>query len=82
MTQPQRSKPIRHMRCPECGRVSSVPEWVARPICVHAWLDCGPEIWNGDDSDGDGHSIEVSASEKWREPGPGTWTEMEACCVV
>jgi hypothetical protein len=37
----------RTLICPECGRVSSVAEWVERPICVHAWDNGTPEIWDG-----------------------------------
>lgn len=67
----------RIMRCPECGRVSSVAEWVARPICVHAWEGGGtPEIWDGNDANGEGRPIEWSPNEKYRTPGPDTWSEM------
>lgn len=62
--------------CPECGRVASVPEWCKRPICVHAWDGCAPEIWDGDDTDGEGHPVEQSPTEAWRTPGPRTWTAM------
>lgn len=65
------------MRCPECGRVASVPEWCKRPICVHAWDGCGPEIWDGDDSGADGGPVETSPNKEWRSPGPATWTAME-----
>lgn len=65
------------MRCPSCGRVSSVAPWYTRPICVHAWDSGTPEIWDGDDTDGDGRAIEQSPNEDWRTPGPRTWTEME-----
>lgn len=65
----------RIMRCPECGRVSSVAPWIARPICVHSW-DAGiPEIWDGDETSSGG-PIEFSRNEEWRTPGPKTWTEM------
>lgn len=67
---------MRHLRCPECGRVASVPEWCARPICVHAWDNNTPEVWDGDDRDGEGRPIEWSPNEKFRTPGPDTWAEM------
>lgn len=67
---------MRHLRCPECGRIASVPEWCSRPICVHAWAGCAPEIWDGDDRDGEGHPIEWSPNEAFRSSGPETWTAM------
>lgn len=63
-------------RCPECGRVASVAPWVARPICVHSWSDGTPEVWDGDDDNGEGRAIEQAPNEKFRTPGPDTWTEM------
>lgn len=71
---------FRHMRCPECGRVASVASWCRRPICVHAWEGSAPtpEVWDGDDVDGDGRAIERSPNEKMRAPGAGTWAEMVA----
>jgi hypothetical protein len=62
--------------CPECGRVASVPEWCSRPICVHAWDGNAPEIWDGDDTDGNGRAIEQAPHEPGRTPGPDTWTAM------
>jgi hypothetical protein len=67
---------MRHMVCPECGRIASVAEWCARPICVHAWDSYAPEIWDGDDSGSDGRPIEWSPNEEWRTPGPDTWAAM------
>lgn len=67
---------MRTLVCPECGRVSSVSPWCARPICVHAWMDAGVEIWDADNVDGDGRSIECSPNESYRTPGPYTWAEM------
>jgi hypothetical protein len=64
-------------QCPECKRVASVPEWCARPICVHAWDGNTPEVWNGDDTDGEGRPIEWSPNERYRDPGPETWSGME-----
>jgi hypothetical protein len=63
----------RTMRCPECRRVASVPSWCTRPICVHAWGGCAPEIWNRDDPD---VKLEQSPDPHWREPGPETWVTM------
>lgn len=63
----------RVMRCPECGRVASVPEWCKRPICVHAWNGYAPEIWDGDEH---GDRIEDSPNVDYRTPGPSTWAEM------
>jgi len=63
----------RVVRCPECGRVSSVASWIKRPICVHGWENGTPEIWDGDQ---EGHKIEDSPNPVWRTPGPETWTEM------
>lgn len=72
-----KSDTARVLRCPECGRVASVPEWCARPICVHAWSDCAPEIWDGDDCGVEpGRKIEESPNEDYRTPGPDTWAEM------
>lgn len=68
-------EPIRTLRCPRCGRVASVAPWCARPICVHAWENVAPEIWDGDDSDGNGSKIEDSPNEAYRTPGD-TWEEM------
>lgn len=68
-------------RCVECGRVSSVAEWVKRPICVHSWDAGSPEIWDGDD-DGEGRTIEQAPNEKFRTPGPDTWSEMQRVYVV
>lgn len=69
-------------RCGECGRVSSVAEWVKRPICVHAWDAGSPEIWDGDDVDGEGRTIEQSPNEDYRVPGATTWIEMTRVYVV
>lgn len=71
-------------RCPECGRVSSVADWIKRPVCVHSWDAGTPEIWDGDNSgpDDDGRPIEHSPSEKFRTPGPDTWSEMHRVYVV
>lgn len=66
---------MKHWRCPECGRVSSVAEYVSRPICVHSWDSGTPEIWDGDDVEGT--PIEQSPNPEWRTPGPKTWTAME-----
>lgn len=65
----------RIMRCPECRRVASIAPWVTRPICVHAWADTVPEVWDGDDAYNG--SIESAANLDWRTPGPETWTAME-----
>lgn len=69
---------FRTMQCPECHRVSSVAPWCGRPICVHSWEgNAGhPEIWDGDNADGEGRRIEDSPHEPFRTPGPKTWTEM------
>jgi len=67
----------RIMRCPDCGRVASVSPWCKRPICVHAWDGCTPEVWDGDDTNGEGRPIEWSPNEEYRVPGPQTWTAME-----
>lgn len=72
----------RVMRCPECGRVASVPEWCARPVCVHAWDGCTPEVWDGDNTNGEGRHIEQSPNEEFRSPGPGTWAEMVALDIT
>jgi hypothetical protein len=72
----ERSSVSKVMRCPECGRVASVPGWCARPICVHAWEGCSPEIWDGDDPHGRGRPIEASDTEAYRVPGPHTWAAM------
>lgn len=72
----------RVVRCPECGRVASVPEWCSRPICVHAWDGNTPEVWDGDDSNGEGRPIEQSPNEKYRTPGPDTWTEMVPVAIL
>lgn len=66
-------------RCPECQRVSSVANWVVRPICVHSWDSCSPEIWDGADP---GNLIEHSPNEKFRTPGPDTWSDMHRVYVV
>lgn len=66
------NKKQRVMRCPECGRIASVAEWIGRPLCVHSWESGTPEIWDGDDP-----PIENAVNEAWRSPGPNTWTEME-----
>jgi hypothetical protein len=58
--------------CPECGRVASVPAWVERPICVHAWDGASPEIWDG----GGDERPEDAVNEKYRTPGPDTWADM------
>ena len=62
--------------CQECNRIASVPDWCSRPICVHAWENCTPEIWDGDDVDGEGRLIEESPEPRFRTPGPHSWTEM------
>lgn len=64
------------MMCPRCGRVASVPGWCSRPICVHAWNGSSPEVWDGDDVDGEGRRVEDSPEESFRSPGPTTWSEM------
>lgn len=64
------------MRCPECGRVASVAPWVKRPICLHTFAANVPEVWDGDDHDGEGHPIEWAPNPVYRKPGPRTWTEM------
>lgn len=66
---------MRTLICLTCQRVASVPEWCARPICVHAWDGNAPEVWDGDDP-GEGRPIEQAPNEKWRRPGPDTWTAM------
>lgn len=72
---------MRHMRCPECGRVASVAEWCSRPICVHAWVSNVPEVWDGDNVEGEGGPIEQSPSEAYRSPGPRTWMAMVVVVV-
>lgn len=67
---------FRVMMCMECMRVASVPDWLERPICMHAWDGNTPEVWDGNDADGEGRHIEQSPNEKMREPGPRTWSEM------
>ena len=67
---------MRHMRCPECGRIASVPDRCKRPICVHAWTGSAPEIWDGDDTNGEGRTVEQSPNEPFRSPGPKTWAAM------
>jgi hypothetical protein len=59
-----------------------VPEWCARPICVHAWDGNAPEIWDGDDDDGQGRPIEHAPNEDYRTPGPDTWTAMVPASVA
>ena len=66
----------RVMICPDCGRVASVAPWCARPICVHSWDGCTPEIWDGNESTSDGLPIERAPNEEMRTPGPSTWTTM------
>lgn len=73
---------MRTFRCPLCGRISSVAEGIARPICVHAWDGGTPEIWDGDDTDGEGRTIEESPNKDYRTPGPNTWAEMELFVMV
>lgn len=63
---------MRIVKCPSCGRVTSVPDWVIRPICVHAWNGNAPEVW-----DGASGYIEQSPNESFRTPGPNTWMEMQ-----
>jgi hypothetical protein len=65
---------MRTLRCPECSRVASVPDWCNRPICVHDWDGYAPEIWDGKPDDG--RPIEESPNEKYRTPGPDTWADM------
>lgn len=67
---------MRTLRCPDCGRVASVPEWCQRPVCVHAWDGMAPEIWDGNDTNGEGRRLEDSPNPGFREPGPTTWSEM------
>jgi hypothetical protein len=67
---------VKVVMCPECGRVASTPEWCIRPICVHGWEGCVPEVWDGDDTNGSGRPIEHSPNEAFRMPGPNTWTAM------
>lgn len=62
--------------CPKCGRMTSVPEWCTRPICVHAWDGNTPEIWDGDNTDGEGRTIEESLDKTFRVPGTDTWAQM------
>lgn len=76
--EPQEREPERVFMCPLCGRVSSVAEYCTRPICVHSWegnAGC-PEVWDGDNVDGEGRGIEQSPQESFRSPGPHTWAEM------
>jgi hypothetical protein len=73
-------EPRRILRCPECGRVASVPDYCARPICVHADEPYAPEVWDGDDENG--RPIEQSPNEEWRTPGPSTWAEMVPVTVA
>lgn len=70
---PPENDAFRVLCCPECGRVASVPERCKRPICVHSWDGYTPEIW---DADAEGDRIEDSPNERYRTPGPDTWTEM------
>jgi hypothetical protein len=67
---------MRHMRCPDCGRVASVPDWCSRPICVHTWTGCAPEIWDADDTGANGGPIELAPNEEYRSPGKW-WAHME-----
>lgn len=67
---------MRTLECPECHRVASVADHCKRPICVHNGASNGPEIWDGDDVDGEGRRIEDSPEPRWRTPGPTTWAEM------
>lgn len=76
MTKIRPGEEKRLYRCPECGAVASVAPWCKRPICVHSWDYNKPEIWDGDDVDGNGRSIEESPNRTWRTPGLKTWTEM------
>jgi hypothetical protein len=72
---------FRTMRCPTCKRVASVPDWCSRPICLHSWAGSNtPEIWDGDDVDGEGRSIEESPNEEYRTPGKH-WSEMHKVLV-
>jgi len=65
------------MRCPECGRIASVHDDCERPICIHAWDNWVPEIWDANNCGGDGwESIEESPNPLYRVPGPLTWTAM------
>lgn len=69
----------RILMCPECERVASIGDgYNARPICVHSDAGGGgaPEIWDGDDVDGEGRTIEMSPAEVYRTPGPNSWSEM------
>lgn len=66
------------MLCPECGRIASVAGWCKRAICVHAWAGCAPEVWDGDDTDGEGRRVEESLNPTFRLPSSDTWTAMVA----
>ena len=78
---PDATERHRTMKCPECGRIASVPDRCNRPICVHVWEGYVPEIWDGDDLSGDGRTIEESPNPDYRKPGPDTWTAMvEVTC--
>jgi hypothetical protein len=67
---------MRTLRCPECQRVASVPDWCERPICMHAWDGMTPEVWDGNNTGFDAGTIEKSRLESMRTPGPRTWSEM------
>jgi hypothetical protein len=60
----------RVVRCPDCGRVTSVPEWCKKPVCVHDWEGNTPEVWD-DAADPMSESVEPS----WRQPGEH-WSYM------
>jgi hypothetical protein len=64
--------------CPGCGRVASIADgYNQRPLCVH--MDepgGGPEVIDGNDTDGEGRPIEMVPHEPSRVPGPHSWNEM------
>lgn len=69
--------PARVFICPQCGRIASVA-WAERPICMHSndGIAGTPEIWDGNNTDGNGRKIEESPNEKFRVSGAGTWAQM------
>jgi len=69
------------MRCPVCGAIATVAEYIKRPICVHV-VDLGPEIWDADDTDGEGRRIEESPNEVYRTPGPASWGLMVPLSMI
>lgn len=63
----------RVMVCLSCGRVASVPAGLDRPICLHSWEVVSPEVWDGNNTDGEGRRIEEGGMPN---PGPATWNNM------